>query len=70
MLESVYLLKFYQNQIKHCNSGLSMNILRGGDKLPMQEHFFKNSTCDLLTALKFLGRLYDFCNFVIILSLM
>ena len=48
----------------------SMNILCTGDKLPVQERFFKNSTGDLLPALMFLGGLYNFCNFVIIFSLM
>ena len=51
-------------------SGLSMNILRAGSKLPMQRSFFTNSAGDLLPALEFLGRLYNFCNFVIIFSLM
>ena len=51
-------------------TGLSMNILHAGDKSPVQERFFKNSTGDLLPALRFLGGLYNFCNFVIILSLM
>ena len=47
-----------------------MNILHAGDISPMQEHFFKNSAGDLLPALRFMGGLYNFCNFVIILSLM
>ena len=51
-------------------SGLSMNILHVVDKSLMQERFFKNSTGDLLPALRFLDGLYNFCNFVIILSLM
>ena len=42
------------------DSGLSMNILRAGDKLPAQRGFFKNSEGDLLPALRFLGGL---CNF-------
>ena len=42
-----------------------MNILGAGDKLPMQRDFFKNSLGDLLPVLRFLGRLYNFCNFVI-----
>ena len=44
-------------------SGLSMNILRGGDKSPAQRGFFKNSTGDLLPALRFLGGLCNFCNY-------
>ena len=51
-------------------TGLSMNILYVGDKLPVQRGFFKNSAGDLLLALGFLGGLYNFCNFVIIFSLM
>ena len=43
-------------------TGLSMNILHMGDKLPMQQGFFTNSTRDLLPALDFLGGLYNFCN--------
>ena len=58
--KELFLLKF----------GLSMNILCTGNKLPVQEHFFKNSVVNLLSTLRFLGRLYNFCNFVIILSLM
>ena len=46
-----------------------MNIFHVGDKLPMQSGFFKNSACSLLPALRFLGGLYNFCNFVIIFSL-
>ena len=46
-----------------------MNILHAGDKLPMQSGFSKNSACSLLPALRFLGGLYNFCNFVIIFSL-
>ena len=44
-----------------------MNILCAGDESPMQS-FFENGTGDLLPALGFLGRLYNFCNFVIILD--
>ena len=36
----------------------------------MQRGFFTNSVGDLLPALGFLGGLYNFCNFVIIFSLM
>ena len=51
-------------------SGLSMNILCAGDKSLVQLSFFTNSTGDLLPTLEFLGRLYNFCNLVIIFSLM
>ena len=51
-------------------SGLLMNILRADNKSPVQRGFFANSMGDLLLALWFLGRLYNFCNFVIIFSLM
>ena len=47
-----------------------MNILRAGDKLPMQRGFFTNSAEDLLLVLGFLGGLYNFYNFVVIFSLM
>ena len=46
-----------------------MNILCAGYKLPMQRSFFKNSMCDLVFALRFLGGLYNFSNFVIVFSL-
>ena len=46
-----------------------MNILRAGNKSPMEKGFFKNSAGDLLPALRFLGGLYNFCNFVIVFSL-
>ena len=42
-----------------------MNILCAGDKLPMQRGFSKNGAGNLLPALRFLGDLYKFCNFVI-----
>ena len=45
-------------------AGLSMNIFCAGDKLPMQRGFSKNGRGDLLPTLRFLGRLYNFCNFV------
>ena len=35
-----------------------------GDKSPMQKDFFKNMG-NLLPTLRFLGRLYNFCNFAI-----
>ena len=59
------MLKSYFN-----NSGLSENILCAGDKLPVQRGFFKNGAGHLLPTLRFLGRLYNFCNFVIIFSLL
>ena len=40
------------------------------DKLPLQRGFSKNSAGDLVPALMFLNRPYDFCNFVIMFSLM
>ena len=46
-----------------------MNIFRVGDKSPVQRDFFQFSTGDLLPALRFLGELYNFGNFVIIFSL-
>ena len=51
-------------------TGLSMNILHAGNKSPMQIGFLKYSVRNLLPALRFLGELYNFCDFVIILSLM
>ena len=47
-----------------------MNILHLDDKSPVQRGFFTNSAGDLLPALRFLGRLCNFSNFVIIFSLM
>ena len=47
-----------------------MNILHVGDKPPMQQGFFTNSAGDLLPALEFQGGLCNFCNLVIIFSLM
>ena len=47
-----------------------MNILRVGDKSPIQRGIFKNSAGNLLLALRFLGRLYNLRHFVIIISLM
>ena len=41
-----------------------------GHKSPVQRGFFRNSTGNLLPILGFLGELYNFCNFVIIFSLM
>ena len=45
------------------NTGLSMNILRAGDKSP-EQRFFQNSMGDLLPALRFLGGLCNFCNYI------
>ena len=41
-----------------------MNILRAGDKSPAQRGFFKNSAGDLLPALRLLGGLCNFCNYI------
>ena len=46
-----------------------MNILSAGNKSPAQRGFFHNSVGDLLATLSFLDGLYNFCNFVIIFSL-
>ena len=54
--------------IKYGGTGLSMNILRAGDKSFRQRGFSTNSAGDLWPALKFLGGLYNFCNLVIIFS--
>ena len=51
-------------------TGFSMNILCVGDKSPVQRGFFTNSAGDLLPTPGFQGGLYNFCNFVIIFSLM
>ena len=47
-----------------------MNILYAGNKSPMQRGIFTNNTGDFMLALGFLGGLYNFCNFVLIFSLM
>ena len=47
-----------------------MNILCVSNKLPLQRGFFKNSTGDVLLSLRLLSKLYNFCNIVIIFSLM
>ena len=57
-------------QIEIANSGLSTNILRTGNKSPVQRGFFKNRMGNLLPALRFLGGMYNFCNFVIKFFLM
>ena len=44
-------------------AGLSMDILRAGNKLPAQRGFFKNSVGDLLPALRFLAGLCNFCDY-------
>ena len=49
---------------KTVHSGLSLNILHAGDKSPVQRGFFKNSTGDLLSAVRFLSRLCNFCNYI------
>ena len=54
---------------KDCK-GLSMNILHAGNRSPVQRGFFKNGAGNLLLALRFLDRLYNSGNFVIIFSLM
>ena len=61
---------YSQLVISELAAGPSMNFLRAGDKSPLQRGFFTNSTGNLLLALGFLGGLYNFCNFVIIFSLM
>ena len=47
-------------------AGLSINILRTGDKSTVQRGFFTNSAGDSLPALGFLGGLYNFLNFLIV----
>ena len=49
---------------------LNEYFLHVGDKLPVQRGFFKNGAGDLLPALRFLGRVYNFYNFIIIFSLL
>ena len=49
-----------------------MRVGGGGntvDKSPMQRGFIKNNAGDVLPALRFLGRLCNVCNFVIMFSL-
>lgn len=46
-----------------------MNILRTGNKIPVQTGFFKNNMVDLLPALRFLSRLHNFWSFLFIFSL-
>ena len=45
---------------KKKTSGLSMNILGLGDKLPVQRSLLKNGMDKLLPALRILGGLYNF----------
>ena len=45
--------------------GLSMNTLCTGDKSPAQRGFPKNGMGNLLPILRFLGGLYNLCNFAI-----
>ena len=52
------------------STGLLINITCTGDTSPEQRGFFKNSAGNLLPALRFLGRLYNFCYFLINFSLM
>ena len=47
------------------NTGLSMSILRVGDKSPVQTVFFAYIAGNLLPTLGFWGEMYHFCNFVI-----
>ena len=51
-------------------TGLSMNILRASDKSPMQRGFFHKKRGRFIARRRFSGRLYNFCNFLIIFSLM
>ena len=60
--------KFVALKSSH-QSNLSMNILHAGNKSHMQRGFFTSSVGNLLPVLGFLGGLYNFCNFVIIFSL-
>ena len=67
---SDYMILLWQDEILSCllaglsDPGLSMNILHAGDKSPVQRVFFKSSAGD------FLGGLYNFDNFVTVLSFM
>ena len=47
-----------------------MNFLSTGDKSPVPKDSSKLSVGDSLFSLRFLCGLYNFCNFVIIFSLM
>ena len=42
------------------SSGLLIYILCAGNNSPMQRDFFKKRVADLLPALRFLGKLYNF----------
>ena len=48
---------------------LKLQCYRPFNKYLAQRGFSKNRVGDLLPALRFLGGLYNFCNFVIIFSL-
>ena len=60
---------FFKKSGSVTHTCLSINILHAGNKSPVQRGFFANSMGDLLPTLGFLGELYNFCNFVIIFSL-
>ena len=45
-------------------TGLSTNILCGGDRLPMQGFFSKDSAGNILPTSRFVDELYTFCTFV------
>ena len=76
MVQKIINLKIYLlcsagiKRISATETNLSMNNMGAGNKSPVQRGFFKNSAGDLLPASRFLGRLYNFCNFVLIFSLM
>ena len=58
-----------EKEILSC-AGFSINILHASDKSPVQRGFFNNGKSGLLHALIFLGRLFNFYNFVFIFPLM
>ena len=66
----ILLQKVNHLDLNNHDTGLSINILCTANKSPVQRGFFENSTGDLLPTLRFLGGLYNFCNFVIIFSLL
>ena len=67
-LKCLKIVKTIFTKVIHVNSDLSMNVFRAGDK--SERGFSQYISSDLLHALRFLGGLYNFCNFVIIFSLM